>query len=86
MAKKSMKDLLGEIAAGEIKVAAVDTIETDMGNILDVTIWSMNVSEVLQVNIQLPDEIMDQFDFGDGGSGVQKGLARLTDYLKQKKD
>lgn len=80
--KRTMGELLIDCAKS-IKVAGVETIETDQGNILDVTLWAMEEAHVLQINVQVADEALDRFDFGDGGSAIQKGLQRLSDHLRQ---
>lgn len=79
----TMVELLQTVANQKIEVAEVAFRDTDQGEICTVTLWAMEHPEVLQIQIELPGEAIHLFDFGDGGSRIQKGLNRLTDHLRK---
>jgi hypothetical protein len=81
---KTMKQLLTEIANGDVTVTSVESIMTDQGGIVQVHMQSMQQPDTLAIRITLPYEATDLYNLQECGRAWQDGWKKLSADLDKR--
>lgn len=79
---KTMRELVRGAAGGDVIVTDVQVVKTDQGNILKVFLMPMEHADILGMTIDIPEEVVDDYDLQEFGRKWQSGWKNLGDHLR----